>query len=269
MRRSTKGFLVTALLCGIVGAAFCIVSLCLGFRPEELSAKAASGELEFVGPSGWREKLESAVDNTISRDRDFDESYEDVHSLDLEIGAGNCVLIPSDEENWRVKGHHLPSGFQAKMSGSTLEIDCPGHGWRFWGLIGDKSATLEIYIPKKELIRELAIECGAGEVTMEEGWLKCQLLDLECGAGDSDLWLDIQKSAAIECGVGDVTLNVLGDASEFNYSVETGIGEVVADGKTHGGLGSSERVDRGADKSLDLECGIGSAKLYFLRDEWE
>lgn len=269
MKKSTKGYVKAAFTCTIVGAAFCIASLCMGFQPRQLQAMVESGELNIAGPDSWQKNVEEAVTDITSEGSDFSAVFSDVKSLDLESGTAICKLYLTDEEDWRVEARHVPSHFNAEKHGNTLEVECKSKRWGLfnWNFLrSNESSTapvIEIYIPRTVSLKELSIEAGVGEVTMEDGPLTCRELDVDCGVGTCTLDLDIQKKADIECGVGELNLNVVGSPEDFNYDIECGVGEIEIDGTHHSGLGNEQTINNHASKSMDIECGVGSVFIEF------
>ena len=54
-----------------------------------------------------------------------------------------------------------------------------------------------------------------------------------------------------------------GEASDYDYSVDCGMGEVTVGDSSYGGVASSKKVDNGADIDLDLDCGMGDIDVIF------
>lgn len=274
MRKGKKGILVTTLVCCVIGSAFCISSLCFGFRPEELRAKAEAGDLLLFGSNDWQADVRDAVTELTSQEEsgdvspeelDFDRTYSDIRKLDLEIKTGECVLIPYDGTDWRVKGYRLPSGFRSEVSGTELKIKCASSRLSIWNLNrSSQNARLEFYIPKDVVIQKLDLEVGVGDVTMQDGYLTCRKLELDNGVGASSLSVDVLDSAEISSGVGEVELNLLGTVKDFNYELEFGVGDIELDGSSRSGLGGEESIANGASKEIEIESGVGSVTVNFF-----
>ena len=262
MKKLTKALLMTALCLFIVGAAFCIVSVCIGFSVGDLKTAVDEGRFQLAGPSKIHTDVEAFIEDIASPDVDIRETYTDAESLDLEIGAAQCRIIPWDKDEWQVIGYHMPSGFSSRMKGDVLEITCERKGWRFWESTGSNT-VLELYIPKEKLLNKVIIDAGVGEVGTEEGFLSCQKLELNCGVGECSINADIRKEAKISGGVGEVTLTLLGEEEDFDYDLECGIGEIILGGTKIEGLSGSQKIDNHSGRDIQIECGIGSVEILF------
>ena len=261
MKKATKILLSAALGFFILGFAFCIVSLCLGFRPIQLAEAVNSGKLTIAGPSGWTENAAKMVSGVTEEKVDFEETYSGIEKLDLEIGAAECRIIPCDGDVWTVKGSSLPSGFTCRKNKEKLKIDCSGYSWRLWNT-GTGGGSVEIYVPKSELLEEVEISAGAGEIRTD-GFIRCRKLDLDCGVGSCDISADIGKKAEIKGGVGEIRLVLAGKEADFDYDISCGIGEITIGSSHYSALGGDHKTDNGSGKGIKVECGVGSVTIDF------
>lgn len=262
MKKLTKALLMAALAFGIVGAAFGIVSVCLGFTVSGFSEAVEEGDFTVVGSGKLSQEVYGFFSDMTADRIDVKQTYRNVESLDLEIGAAQCRIILWDKEIWQVVGCNVPSGFTYRMRGDKLEISCKQSWFSFWKASSD-DMILELYIPKDELLDKVEIDAGAGGITVEEGFLHCKKLEVSCGVGECSIYADIEKKAEIEGGVGEVRLTLRGKETDFDYDLECGIGELILGGESFGGIGRSRKIDYDADKEIKVECGVGQVEILF------
>ncbi len=250
MKRLTRILLKLTLLFAVIGAACCIAGFCLGFEREELA--------DAVG----RMKMGNGIFS--GKTKNVSETYTDIEALKIELGAVNCRILPSEDENWKVVGENVPSEFEVKAGGGTLKISGNTHYFPGPGFIGKKGAEMRLYVPKTAVLQSVDLEVGAGEITMDNGSVvSCKKLALDCGAGSCALNLDLFGNADVECGVGKIVLNLSGEESEFDYAVECGIGSVQIGDTEYSGFGTDKKITNRAKKKIDAQCGIGSIRIGF------
>ncbi|MDO4322023.1 MAG: DUF4097 family beta strand repeat-containing protein [Lachnospiraceae bacterium] len=262
MRRMTKVLLMTALGCGIIGGAFGIVSLCSGFQADEFATALTDGRFQISGRPEWTDSVSSFVTDFTEDGVDFEEVYTGIDSLNLDIGVADCTIIPSDTQEWKVVGYDVPSRFKCRQRGKTLDIECKKGFWSFLNIV-QQEPELEIWIPKSQLLKEVRIDVGVGDLNAVKGVLRCKQLEIDCGVGDCDIRADIEKRVEIDGGVGHVQLMLTGQEKDFDYDIDCGVGSVEIGGKKYSELGSETKIDNDADKTVKIDCGVGSVEVEF------
>ncbi len=220
MKRTTKLLLGAAFVFGVTGGAFCTASVCLGFRGSDFAQVIQSGRSYGTSRSNSEKFSQLAAG-----DIEFEQSYRGIDSLTLDISEIECRLIPWEEEKWEVTGYKLPSDFKCRESGGTLKIKSGGGTFPFWHA-QQETAWLEIRIPQETVVDGLHIDCGVGDILMEDGMLICREADIDCGVGNCGMRLDVQNELKIECGVGDVSLLLAGAETDFDYKLDCGVGDI-------------------------------------------
>lgn len=261
MRRSTKTLLMAALCFAITGGAFCIGSICTGFTVENFQNAVNNGDFILIGSEDAAKEVNSFVADISGDNVDMEQTYRDVESLKLQVGAAKCRIILWDEEEWKVKGINMPASFTAKKSGGWLKVNCTYSGMKFWENRAD--TILEIYVPKNVILDKAELESGVGEISIEDGFLICEKLELECGVGECRLYADVQKEAKIEGGVGAVQLTLLGKEEDYDFDLECGLGSIKIGDDEFEGAGVDRRIDNDAKREISVECGIGSVEILF------
>ncbi|MDF2542101.1 MAG: hypothetical protein K0S47_1819 [Herbinix sp.] len=199
----------------------------------------------------------------------YDEKYEDVESLNFEIGYGDITIEEGDEFSIQGKNFYNEE-FESYVEDGIWYIsqDSSDHG--FFGidiapeiLFGDyKAPVIVITIPNDVSLKECYLDLGAGRLEAEK--LTAETGNFSVGAGELVIdqlvvlesseydvgtgKLEINEMSAqdiyLDCGVGNV--NIKGRLTGEN-TVSCGIGEVVLD------LEGNED-----EYSYQIDCGIGS-----------
>ena len=58
-------------------------------------------------------------------------------------------------------------------------------------------------------------------------------------------------------------MTATGKESDYNYTLDCGIGSLELNGKSYSGLGREQNIDNQASKKIAMECGIGEIELNF------
>lgn len=270
MRRSTKKLLKAALVFLVIGAAFGISAFCTGFRWADFQTAVEAGY--FTLPGGIEDKLGTDIGDKVSglvsgesgSSRSYNSTFSNVEKLELETGVADCRIIPYDGENWKVEGSNLPSGFKCRQNGSKLKIDS-GASWRLFNF-GNRHAKLEIYIPRTQEVEKIKIDTGVGDFEVGDEFLKCRELEINSGVGDCTIRADITRKLDLDGGVGDIQVILKGEKEDFNYDVDSGIGDLDIGDSHHSGFGNDQKLHNGASKDIILDTGVGSVTIDFEKE---
>lgn len=266
MKKNTKTIIKTALAFGVIGAGFGVASLCLGFRPTDFVQALEDGRFELVhhGSHGiLKFSTGFAEKNKIT---DFEETFADIDSLDLDIGIADCRIIPGDIEKCRVTGSHLPSEFTCEVEDGTLKLSCDDHQVYFFNIgtrLAKGTSELEIHVPAEHAFKEVKINAGIGELQIGDEFLVCDKMILDTGVGECEIHADIQQKLEVNGGVGEIRLNLAGCETDFNFDIDGGIGEMKIGDTEYSGFGIDKKLGNGAHKDVVIDHGIGEVKLQF------
>ena len=266
MKKSTKALLIAAFCCGLIGLSFCLASFFFGINERTMTGVIQEGRVQLDEKLGWFRNIGTDLTKSEDASTEFSEEYANVTELDLDLGDTACILIPYDGARWKVKGSLLPTGFKCEQDGTKLKIKSKKSTWNFWKF-GNETASLEIYIPERELLEEMKIDVGTGELTVEDGVIRCKKLEVDCGVGNSSLRMDIREEMKIDCGVGEVDVTLVGKSTDFDYNLQCGVGEVVIDGESYGSIGAEKKVSHDAEKEIRIDCGVGSVSVEFEEED--
>lgn len=129
--------------------------------------------------------------------------------------------------------------------------------------------------------QKLSIRLGAGECDFD--YIKAEEVELEVGAGqckiamleaeqlDADIAMGEFSAKALigseldaKVGMGEIEMQIIGEEADFDYDVEVGAGEVRIGSRSYSGVGSGGSQKNGMEREIDVDCGMGEAKLTFV-----
>lgn len=266
MRRFTKICLIVAAVIGCVGLSLCITSIVLGVSWEELENTSVS----------WNHHTRKIVVDQGER-KDFEQSFDQVESLDLEVEAGDVRIEESDGDQVVVTGKDVYPSFQCRMDGKTLKIEDKNR--RYLGA-GKKDSLITVEIPKKLEFHEMdlnvtmgslevvgfrtkgmEVSCGAGSATLEGNVLGKS--EFQCGMGELIYQGGLEGDASFECGMGSITASLTNSQEEFDYELTCGMGEVQVGDLSIGGIAGEQKTSNGAGRRMEVDCGMGDVTVEF------
>ncbi len=163
----------------------------------------------------------------------------------------------------------------------------------------DKLGNLYLYIPEGYVFRNAEISAGAAslmlkglqadEVELENGACDVRIdgiragslqiengaaalradnvtadyLELANGVGAVELAGKINREAEISNGMGDVRLVLSGNEKDYNYQVESALGEVTIGEGSFSALACDHYIDNQAPGEITVENGMGEVNILF------
>lgn len=103
------------------------------------------------------------------------------------------------------------------------------------------------------------IKVGAGNVNVDTADIKD--VTINCGLGNVEINGKIIGKNSVDCGVGEVTLDLVGKETDYNYYVDSGVGDVIINEDTYSMSSSTKKVTDGAVYEFDIKCGVGNIDL--------
>ena len=218
---------------------------------------------------------------------------EEVKELDIEIGAADVILQPSEDETVKaVLVDGRADEFKAELVENRLEVSYEKRGDHYTINSKKEMDEIHIYIPehfkaertimtigagtiRSELpslvAEEMKLKVGAGKLkaesmtvnenmSVEVGAGKVKLkkmhvknMSIECGVGECRYEGSLEHDATVGCGVGNVELELTAQESDYNYKVSCGLGKVKINDSRFGSFAS--------DKSIQNVNAKGNIKL--------
>lgn len=271
MKKSTRILLILSLVFAVCGAAFGIVSACAGFQTADFQEAYKNGELQIALPKRWKEDIHRAVGQVQSSDMDFSSSYTEVDTLELDVVAADCAIIPTESEEWHVSGYGLPASFFCRQDGNTLEIGSKkGFGLSILESIFPvwQDAKLEIKIPAHQIVEKIKIDSGVGNLEMTDGMIRCEEMEIDSGVGDSTIRADITDRLEIDGGVGNLDITLIGEEEDFDYDIDGGVGTVQIGQDMYYEMGSDTKLDNDAEKEIRIDSGVGDVTVRFTKEDY-
>lgn len=209
-------------------------------------------------------------------------------SLDVDIGASELIIQNGESFEVSSNGRYIV----CRQRGERLVIEERPH--ISFGV--DAETRVIITLPPEFFFKNVDMDIGAGEVSIETLW--CETLELDLGTGNcsidslavtrradidggagmlridggsiSDLDLDmgvggLDLTAALlgntdlDMGVGNVDLNILGDERDYRLDIDKGLGSVhIGERLFSGGV-----LGNGTNR-VDIDGGIGDIDVVFV-----
>ena len=100
------------------------------------------------------------------------------------------------------------------------------------------------------------IDAGVGNVEFYE--VNFADIDLDCGMGNVKISGIVKGDNKIDCGVGEVEILLKDKIEEYDFSVETGVGNIMIDGEKYGNV---NHTNSAANYSFDIDGGVGNCSI--------
>lgn len=221
-------------------------------------------------------------------------SAEEIGSLDIEAGACRLVIKDSPDGEFHVEAKGAGK-FQSYIQGKTLyikavrktgiqtgecRIECCvpekftfeeinaeiGAGvLEFEELIADRAEfevdAGQIKGQKQIQVKELELKAGAGEISING--IRAEKLDAEAGMGAMILNGQVTRKADLECSMGSITMKLDGSEKDYNYELDSAVGNIQIGSYNTGGLSKEKKIDNKAACDISIECSMGNIILSF------
>lgn len=276
MKKFTKVCLTLVLIFVVLGMVFAVIGMALGFRLEDIN------RISNIGGESTEE---------------YEFSVDGIKNLDIEIDAGILEMATSHDDKIKVLVEGNSNSWKCYQDGERLIIlDELEHS--FWTIFGNNGTHVTLYLPENYEVKEGKIVLGAGEANIEKltgqevsmevgagtlhgnkiqaeeklnltagaGEIEINEMEAgdtyaECGIGSISLEGKIQGNVTAECGVGEISFDIKGEEDDYNYYIESGVGNITIDENEYDSIGTDKKIDNGANKTFNLECGVGSIEI--------
>lgn len=264
MKKRWKIFWAVCAVTAGIGLVCCIAALALGVSVEMLADRFPNG----IGLVAGRDTLESDT-----------ETYEGVRKIDMKLSAGDVEVLPGDGQEVVVETENISRrlNFSASMEGDELKITS-----RKWALFAERlgRGKIYIYLPREQMLEEISLDVGAGNLTVEnlradsfsldvgagEGLVEsftAREADFSCGTGTINIRGEASQKLDIDCGVGDIEYTAYGNEGDYDFNIDCGVGDVTVGERSYSGLGRSNHVNNGTGRQINIDCGVGSVCVLF------
>lgn len=187
---------------------------------------------------------------------------DQIQKIDLALGAGEFTIKPSGDDSFYASydGKSRP---QFQKQNGTLSIRTKTQTITLFGVHDTNAGTATVYLPEKAY-KKISLSIGAG-TAVSEMTLQAEKVELEVGMGTLETAVDASKKLTVDVGMGEADLIVAGSETDFDTDISVGAGSVECGSHDFSGLSQEYTTDKGAGKKLEIDCGMGSVNVDFLR----
>ncbi len=173
----------------------------------------------------------------------------EVDKIQIDFDCGGVRLVSRDVTEIQVYTNEEIRNFSARQEDEKLILQHEGRK--------EEDAKMLILIPQDMELAELDAQVRSGMLTAQN--MNVEYLNLDVGAGFTEFYGSVGKDCSAKTSAGAIELHVEGQEEDFNYSVQSDIGQISINGSEFGGLGFHQTLDHeGAVKKMNLECSVGS-----------
>jgi|GEM_PF-4909837 len=226
----------------------------------------------------WNITIDSWEDGKLS----LEEIYEDVTSLDFDIDFS--MLSVHEGETFSIEAYDADSSFVSKVENGVWRIRERHENYGFRIFKNRRQSRIKITLPKDFIADKADIELGAGQVVIDALQAKnCDLdvsvgelrvknlsaeqLSLNCDVGRAVLAGRIEKKGEIKCDLGEIKLTLEGEEKDYSYDLDVELGHAKIGKNQYTGISNQRIRNENADKSLSIDCGVGSVNVEFVAAE--
>ena len=293
MKKSTKIVLITAAVLAAVGIFLILISVALGGNKQYREYIRENGEVSVVlfphslklrlsaGNGGLNVRIADDMDDDDWSDVDSDDATDDawddteesgktliasesdqIQKVDLSLGAGQYTIKPSGDNSFYAS--YAGNGrLQFQKQDGTLSIRTKTQTITLFGVHDTNAGSATVYLPEKAY-KKITLSIGAG-TAVSEMTLQAEKVELEVGMGTLEATVDASKKLTVDVGMGAAYLTVNGSEEEYDTDISVGAGNVACGSYEFSGLSQEYTTDKGAGKKLEIDCGMGSVDVDFLR----
>lgn len=254
-----KGWKIFAIVCAVVagiGIILCIAGFAIGATTQEVRVALNRG-IGFGPDFNYTHHTKVVTDKP---EQDVSGvGFHNVRSIELDVGAVQVEILPTDEEEIRVE-HDVDNKLKIRciQNGDILKIRTTGRITK-----SNHGGMIQIYIPRDLVLREAELDIGAGALKVTD--FRSNELNISCGAAAVHMVNIEANDVDIECGAGQIEYIVKGQENDYNYDVEIGAGEVSIGEDSFSGLAVDKKINNNADKNMSIECGAGQVAVTFVQ----
>ena len=130
-----------------------------------------------------------------------------------------------------------------------------------------RNRSIEIFCPENLSFQKIKLQMGAGTIENSSS-LDIKEADFTVGVGTADISELQVENLKGSCGMGDMELTLTGKATEYNYELKCGLGNLEVDDSLETSItsGNKQITNEGATKNIKLDCGMGNVQVEFEED---
>ena len=275
MKKRWKIFWITCAVSGVSGIIFLLIAcLVFGVTFQKMDSMMPNG----ISIGKFEEEASEATGEIAFSD--WNDSYEDITSLDIDLKAGEMKILTSDNNDVEIEAESISEKLEisAYRNGNTLVVDSTD---KLKDIAKQSLGTLTIYLPENLILDKANISIGAGTLYIESidvndfsidvgagtadiDFFRAKEADFDCGAGEMNLYGYVEKESDIDCGLGNIKYNTSDNEENYNYKISCGVGEILCGSNQFSGIGGERKIENHhATKEMDIDCGLGNVEVIF------
>lgn len=187
---------------------------------------------------------------------------DQIQKVDLSLGAGQYTIKPSGDNSFYAS-YSGTNRLQVKKQDGMLSIRTKEYNITLFSVHDTNAGSATVYLPEK-VYKKITLSIGAG-TAVSEMTLQAEKVELEVGMGTLEATVDASKKLTVDVDMGAAYLTVNGSEEEYDTDISVGAGNVACGSYEFSGLSQEYTTDKGAGKKLEIDCGMGSVDVDFLR----
>lgn len=231
MKRTSLAIIVVLLIVIILLFIIIAMIILLSNRESEEGTAAASESMQ--------------IDSENTAQSSF--SVDSISSLRCSIQHGHLNIVLGDTFNI---SDASTAGYNAYIENGTYVIE--------GSFSSDNNFTLTV--PKDIVFEQIDLKVTGGYLSAKE--LSAKNLYTDCTVGAIYFSGTVQGDSEIDCGSGKTTVYLNGSQTDYNYSLTYDRGHININSVQYAGLGGSDEIDNGAEKTLRINCATGSTSIF-------
>lgn len=189
----------------------------------------------------------------------FDTLDLDVSVAEVQVTEGDAWrlrLVNEESDAWGTSPYQL----NYRQTDGTLSIRSSQDHTNLFNFHDDFDIRVELTVPSGTVLDRAELALGVGSLDWDGCAVK-GLLRAENGVGELDVSAQVGE-AELSTGVGDVALEVIGNQSDYAWTLDTGIGDIQLNGETADAFTFTVTGGEGKN-ALSLSTGTGDVSLDF------
>lgn len=285
MKKRWKIFWITCAISGITGIVFLMISLTMGVSFQKIDSMMpygiSIGDFDDMTSSDISVDVEDGkIPNDDSYQKNSQNTYDGIHSLDIELMAGEVEILTSKSDKVKIMTENISKKLKLSYhaEGDTLVVESADE---LKNIVNQNLGTIYIYLPAEIQLERAKISIGAGTLYIEDivandfsvevgageaiiNSFTSYEADFDCGAGEMRISGITGEELEINCGIGNVNYKTYDSEDNYNYKISCGVGEITCGTKHYSGIGSEQKIDHHhAFKEMDIDCGLGNVEIIF------
>lgn len=239
-------WIIVLLILAVAALTVAVVRLSDG---QEAPDTGLSDPLKETPENGGGTGEESGGDADGETDTDGSgEKEEEIQSLRCSVTKGVLTIVPGDAFGASDGGGN---SFTAYTEDGVYVVE------------GDSTADSQITVtvPQDTVLSSISLRVSGG--TLTASGIAAEALDTSCSDGTLEFSGKVTGGAEISHQRGKTVLTLEGKPDDYNYELEYDLGHIGIGEQQFAGAGGSRTLDNGADRTIRIQCAMGSVSLLF------